>query len=156
MSATSRRMTAAELCSRTVVVTEPHASLAEAARMMREQHVGCVVVVRETAEGRQVVGLLTDRDIVTTVVARDVSPSALRVEDVMTGDVVCANEGDSLHDVLATMQRRRVRRVPVVGPQQRLVGLIAADDVLRALTDELLALAHVLAEQVKVERLLRP
>jgi len=44
----------------------------------------------------------------------------------------------------------------VVGPQQRLVGLIAADDVLRALTDELLALAQVLGEQVKVERILRP
>jgi CBS domain-containing protein len=156
MSATSRRMTAAELCARTVVVTEPDASLAEAARMMREQHVGCVVVVRETADGRQVVGLLTDRDIVTTVVARDVSASKLRVEDVMSSDVVCANEGDSLHDVLATMQRRRVRRVPVVGPQRRLVGLIAADDVLRALTDELLALAQVLGEQVKVERILRP
>ncbi|HSB25677.1 MAG TPA: CBS domain-containing protein [Burkholderiaceae bacterium] len=156
MSATSHRMTAAELCARTVVVTESNAPLAEAARMMREQHVGCVVVVRETADGRQVVGLLTDRDIVTTVVARDVSASKLRVEDVMTRDVVCVGENDSLHEVLATMQRRRVRRLPVVGLQQRLVGLIAADDVLRALTDELLALAHVLGEQVKVEKLLRP
>ena len=74
----------------------------------------------------------------------------------MTSDVVCVSEGDSLHDVLATMQRRRVRRVPVVGPQQRLVGMIAADDVLRALADELLALALVLGEQIKAERVLRP
>jgi signal-transduction protein with cAMP-binding, CBS, and nucleotidyltransferase domain len=149
-------MTAAELCTRTVVVTEPGASLAQAARLMRDQHVGCVVVVRETADGRQVLGLLTDRDVVTTVLARDMNPSTLRVEDVMTGDVVCVDEADSLRDVLATMQRRRVRRVPVVGPQQRLVGMIAADDVLRTLVDELQALSEVLGEQIKVERLLRP
>lgn len=156
MSSASHSMTAAELCTRTVVVTTPDAPLADAARMMREQHVGCVVAVRETADGRQVMGLLTDRDIVTTVVARDASFSMLRVEDVMTSDVVCVGEGDSLHDVLATMQRRRVRRLPVVGPQQRLVGMIAADDLLRALANELLALALVLGEQIKAERVLRP
>jgi len=149
-------MTAAELCTRTVIVTSPDAPLAEAARAMREQHVGCLVAVRETEDGRQVQGVLTDRDIVTTVMAREADASKLRVGDVMVSDVVCVGESDSLHDVLAIMRRHRVRRVPVVGPQLRLVGMIAADDVLRALTDELLTLTEVLGEQIKAERMLRP
>jgi len=156
MSANPHRMTAAELCVRNVIVSDRRLALAEAARLMREQHVGCLVVVDETANGRQVAGLLTDRDIVTAVVAREVAASTLRVEDVMSDEVVCVGEDDSLHEVLATMQRRRVRRVPVTGPQRRLVGMIAADDVLRALTNELQALAQVLSEQVKVEQLVRP
>lgn len=156
MSSSSRRMTAAELCTRTVIVTSPGAPLSEAARLMREQHVGCLVAVRETEDGRQVLGVLTDRDIVTTVMAREADASKLRVEDVMMSDVVCVGEGDSLHDVLATTRRHRVRRVPVVGPQQRLVGMIATDDVLRALTGELLTLTEVLGEQIKAERVLRP
>jgi len=156
MSANPHRMTAAELCVRNVVVSDRRLALPEAARLMREQHVGCLVVVDETPDGRQVVGLLTDRDIVTAVVAREVAASTLRVEDVMSDEVVCVSEGDSLHDVLATMQRRHVRRVPVTGPQRRLVGMIAADDVLRALANELQALAQVLGEQVKVEQIVRP
>jgi CBS domain-containing protein len=100
--------------------------------------------------------MLTDRDIVTAVVAKDVQASTLRVGDVMTADVVCVREDDSLQDVLATMQRRRVRRVPVVGPQQRLVGLIAADDLLRVLSQQFQALAQLLGEQVKVEQMVRP
>jgi len=156
MSTPDRRMIAAELCVRTVVVTDRQMPLPQAARLMREQHVGCLVVVDETADGRQVVGLLTDRDIVTAVVAREVGAATLRVGDVMSSEVVCVDENDSLHDVLATMRRRRVRRVPVTGPQQRLVGMIAADDVLRALADELHALAHALGEQVKLEQIVRP
>ncbi|HET9978108.1 MAG TPA: CBS domain-containing protein [Burkholderiaceae bacterium] len=150
------RLTAGEICIRNVVVTYRSMILDEAARLMRGQHVGCLVVVDETPEARIVVGLLTDRDIVTTVVARDVPPTSLRVGDVMTEDVVCVREDDTLLDVLATMQRRRVRRVPVVGPQHRLVGIVSADDLLRLLAQQLQTLAQVLGEQVKVEQMARP
>jgi CBS domain-containing protein len=130
--------------------------LIDAARAMRNAHVGCLVVVDETPEGRLVAGMLTDRDIVTAVVARDVDPGTLRVGDVMTEDVVSVREEDSIHDVLATMQRRRIRRVPVTGAQQRLVGVISTDDLLRQLADDLQRLAQVLGEQVMVEQVTRP
>ncbi|MCW5657235.1 MAG: CBS domain-containing protein [Burkholderiaceae bacterium] len=74
----------------------------------------------------------------------------------MSADVACIDENASLHDVLATMKTHRVRRLPVTGPQRRLVGVIAADDAVRMLTDELHALAHALSEQVKVEQIARP
>ena len=150
------RMTAGDLCTRDVAVAFRSTLLADAARSMRGQHVGCLVVVEDAKEGRIVVGLLTDRDIVTSVVARDVQGASLRVGDVMTEDVVTVREDDSLHDVLATMQRRRVRRLPVTGPQDRLVGVIAADDLLRVLAEQLQTLAQLIGEQVKVEQMVRP
>jgi len=151
------KTTAGDVCIRDVVVAFRSGLLDDAARTMRSRHVGCLVVVDESQDGSRVVtGLLTDRDIVTAVVARDVQPSSLRVGDVMTQDVVTVREDDSLADVLATMQRRRVRRVPVTGAQQKLVGIVAADDLLRLLSDQLHALAQVLGEQVKVEQMVRP
>jgi signal-transduction protein with cAMP-binding, CBS, and nucleotidyltransferase domain len=150
------RMTAGDLCIRNVAVTFRSAVLVDAARMMRNAHVGSLVVVDETPEGRVVAGMLTDRDIVTAVVARDVDAATLRVGDVMTEDVASVREQDTLHDVLATMQRRRVRRVPVTGAQDRLVGVIAADDLLRLLADELQRVAQVFGEQVKAEHISRP
>ena len=149
-------MTAGDLCTRDVDVAFRSTLLADAPRSMRGQHVGCLVVVEEAKEGRIVVGLLTDRDIVTSVVARDVQGASLRVGDVMTEDVVTVREDGSLHDVLATMQRRRVRRLPVTGPQDRLVGVIAADDLLRVLAEQLQTLAQLIGEQVKVEQMVRP
>jgi CBS domain-containing protein len=104
--------TAGELCSRDVVTASRSTALNEAARLLRERHVGCLVVVDETAEGRIVVGLLTDRDVVTAVVAKDVSPQLLRVADVMTGEVTTIHESASVHDALTLMRHRRVRRMP--------------------------------------------
>jgi CBS domain-containing protein len=150
------KMTAGEFCTRNVAVAFRSTVLDDAARSMRSHHVGCLVIVEETQEGRVVVGLLTDRDIVTSVVARDVHASSLRVGDAMTEDVVTVREDDSLADVLATMQRRRVRRVPVTGPQDRLVGVISADDLLRLLADQLQTLAQLIGDQIKVEQMVRP
>jgi CBS domain-containing protein len=74
----------------------------------------------------------------------------------MTEDVTTVREGDSLHDVIALMRHRRVRRVPVTAVQERLVGVLAADDVIRLLAEELHGLAQALAEQPRVEQLVRP
>lgn len=150
------RLTAGELCTRPVVVALRSTPLDEAARQMRSAHVGCLVVVDAVDAERRVAGLLTDRDIVTTLVARDLPPSALRVGDVMTHDVACVREDDSLVDLLATIEARRVRRVPVVGAQQRLVGIVSVDDLLRTLAGQFERLAGAIGEQVKVERVARP
>lgn len=148
--------TAGDVCTRDVAVAFRSTALHEAARSMRERHVGSLVVVDETAEGRVVAGMLTDRDIVTAVVARQVDAATLCVGDVMTEDVTTVREGDSLHDVIALMRHRRVRRVPVTAAQQRLVGVLSSDDVVRLLADELHGLAQALAEQPRVEQLVRP
>ena len=152
----SNRMTAGEICRRDVAVATPSTGLDEAARTMRSHHVGCLVVVEDGDDARAVVGLLTDRDIVTTIVARDVAPTMLCVGDVMTREVVSALKDDALHDVLSRMRRHRVRRLPVVGARQHLVGVVTADDVLRVLADELHTLAQVPHAQIRQEQSARP
>ena len=146
-------MTAGDICNREVVVAHKSMALNAAARLMRERHVGSVVAVDETAEGGQVVvGMLTDRDIVTAVVAKDMDAATLRVDDVMTRDVVTARESDSVLDVLATMRRRAVRRIPVTGPEGQLIGLVAVDDLLGLIADELRTLVQALVAQPRAEQ----
>jgi len=145
------RLSAGEICTRSVTIAFRSTSLNGAARLMRENHVGCLVVVDEVDGLRIVSGLLTDRDIVTAVLASDLDPAKLRVEDVMSTDLVSAREADSLIDLVRTMRRKSVRRIPVVGGQGELVGLVTLDDVLDILSDELVLLVGAIASQRKRE-----
>lgn len=149
------KLTTGEICTRTVTVAYQHTALDEAARLMRENHVGCLVVVDGRPDKRTVVGLLTDRDIVTAAVAADLSPRALRVEDVMTTEVVVAREEDSLIDLIRTMRSKGVRRVPVVGLRNELIGIVSLDDVLSILVDELDLLVATVGSESKRERAVR-
>jgi CBS domain-containing protein len=137
-----RKLTAGDICSRIVSVAYPELSIEEAAHVMRDQQVGSLVIVEErSAADRQVVGMLTDRDIVTGVVAAQKNPQTLRVADVMSSAVVTARAGDSVLELLAAMQRKGVRRVPVVDDGNRLVGVAAIDDVLAVIAEAMSALA---------------
>jgi len=150
-----QRLTISEICKRNVSVAFKATTLPGAARLMRENHVGCLVVVDEVEGKRIVVGLLTDRDIVTAVVASDLNPATLRVEDVMATDLVTAREDDSLIDLMQTMRRKGVRRIPVVGTQDELLGVVTLDDVLDVLAQELGLLVAAIDSEGKRERQLR-
>jgi CBS domain-containing protein len=100
--------------------------------------------------------MLTDRDIITAVIAQEVDPATLRVEDVMTSDVVTALEEDSLMDVLGLMRRKGLRRLPVTSADRVLQGLITLDDLLGILSEQLRAMVLAIeAEQLR-ERKVRP
>jgi CBS domain-containing protein len=127
--------------------------LTDAARLMREQHVGSLVVVDETGTGRVPVGILTDRDIVVAVVAREVDPRALTAGDVMSNDLATVRPTDSAADALERMRRRGVRRLPVVAENGTLAGIVTIDDLLAAVADELGALVRAIsAEQARETR----
>ncbi|HSO44685.1 MAG TPA: CBS domain-containing protein [Rhodoferax sp.] len=149
------KLTTGEICTRGVTIAFRQTSLDEAARLMRENHVGCLVVVDDMPGMRTVIGLLTDRDIVTAVVAADLAPSALRVEDVMTTDLVVAREDDSLIDLIRTMRSKGVRRVPVVGQQNELIGIVTFDDVLGILSEELDLLVATVGSEGQRETAMR-
>ena len=146
-------LNAGAICTRMVTIAYPGMALNEAARLMREHHVGCLVVVveQQSPEDRVVVGMLTDRDIVNAVVATDRDPHGLRVGDVMNKDVVTAREQDSVLDVLTAMRRKRVRRIPVTGPRGTLIGIVALDDVLEIVAEEMQALASAVGAAQKRE-----
>lgn len=151
-----QRMTAGELCTRVVATVVPSLAVNEAARVMRENHVGDVVVVEQDERGPMPVGILTDRDIVLAVVARDVDPSTVRVADMMSSDLACVAESDTVLDALAQMRRKSVRRIPVTGPHGVLVGVVALDDVLEAVADELQTIVAVIAGEPQREKAARP
>jgi CBS domain-containing protein len=135
-------LTAGEICTRDVVFSDRGMLLGDAARLMRSQHVGSLVVVEERSpKERVVVGMITDRDLATAVVALERDPRAIRVGDVMSGDVVTVREQDSLLDVLSVMRRKKVRRVPVTGARGELIGLVSIDDLLSVVAEQMQALA---------------
>ena len=148
--------TAGDLCTRQVVVAPPSLSVDEAARVMRERHVGCIVVVEQGDGGRLPIGILTDRDIVLAVVAKDADAKTLRIGDVMTTAVASVRETDTLYDVLSIMRSRGVRRVPVTGPHGVLTGILTMDDVLNALAGQLQALGMVVGRERRQEFSVRP
>nr|WP_297355756.1 CBS domain-containing protein [uncultured Caldimonas sp.] len=130
-------LTAGAVCSRKVETTFRQVVVSEAARQMRDRHVGCLVVVEESEAGLVPIGLLTDRDIVTGIVAKEVDPGLLRVGDVVSDTLFTVREEDSVLDVLGAMRRRGVRRLPVTTPRGTLVGIVTLDDVLGVVADEL-------------------
>jgi CBS domain-containing protein len=149
-------LTAGALCTRIVNVVERDASLAAAARLMRERHVGCLVVVERDDRGETVVGMLTDRDIVVAAVARDLDARAMKVGEAMTRDVVTAQEADSVLDVLAAMRSRGLRRVPVLGAHGLLTGLLSLDDVLAAVALQVQAMTQAIIVERQHEAAARP
>jgi len=131
-------------------------SVVEAARLMREQHVGSLVVVDDGADGRRPVGMLTDRDIVTAVVAKEIDPATVCVEDLMSTDIVTAQETDSMTDMLGAMRSKGLRRLPVIGAGGSLVGLVTMDDLLEIQAQQLKGLVQAIESEQRRERARRP
>lgn len=147
-------MNVGAICSREVVTARLADGLGMAAKIMRERHVGCLVVVEPDAASKdlKVVGVLTDRDIVTTVIAKEADPRTLTVGDVMTRAPLLVAESQRLGTALKHMRDVGVRRVPVVGGRGELVGLLSLDDVLEAFAVELTDVAAAIRAEQRAER----
>jgi CBS domain-containing protein len=109
----------------------PSATVVEAARVMKQEDVGPVPVV----EGDRIVGIVTDRDIVTRVVAEGRDPSSTTVADIVSSDLVTVEPDTAIDEALGLMSDNQVRRLPVV-EDGRLVGILAQADVARAADEE--------------------
>jgi CBS domain-containing protein len=137
------------------VTALPDETVADAARRMRDYHVGTVVVVDGEKRDRPT-GILTDRDIVVSAVAQSPDKVAsLLVGDVMTRDLITARPSTTLHSALSTMHSRGIRRLPVVSGDGRLEGVVAFEDILEVMSDELRELVGLVAREQKLERELR-
>ncbi len=101
------------------------ASVLEAARAMNERRIGSLVVLR----GETVIGIFSERDILTRIVAESRDPVATRVGEVMTAPVACCKLGTSLEECKSVMTEQRVRHLPVV-EAGRLQGIVTSGDVL--------------------------
>jgi CBS domain-containing protein len=140
-------MNIGDIRSAQVVVTYPDQALAEAARSMRESHVGALVVVEADDSQRQPRGILTDRDIVRGQLRKGADLYCLTVGDVMSQDPLCLRTDMSLGEGLEAMNLRAVRRAPVVDRAGSLVGIVTLDDLLPAIAAELRSLAQLMGTQ---------
>jgi CBS domain-containing protein len=147
-------MNVGQVCGRHVVTVLPGSELVAAAGLMREKHIGYLVVV-ESEWMRRPVGVLTDRDIVVSVVAKKVDPASLTVGDVMTSRVVSTDEQGPVDAALVQMRRNGVRRLPVLGPEGEVVGVLSIDDALQVIMNELDNAAGSIRLEREVERATR-
>ena len=134
-------MSISEFCNRDVVSATRDTSVIEAAALMRQHHVGDVMVVEEVHGQRKPVGIVTDRDLVVEVMASGLDPSQLKVGDLVSRPLVTIDEGASYAETVGLMSVKGVRRMPVVGRAGELIGIITLDDMLWQLAGPLAALA---------------
>ncbi|HEY8157401.1 MAG TPA: CBS domain-containing protein [Methylobacter sp.] len=136
-------MSISEFCNREVVFATREMSLPEAAQLMREYHVGALVVVDEVNGKRVPVGIVTDRDIVIEVISQSLDLADFSVGDIMGPQLVSVQEKDGVFETIRLMRTKGIRRIPVVNQEGGLVGIISADDILDLLADEMAELAKV-------------
>lgn len=146
-----------KLCQPDVVTVRPFDDLTTAAQLMREKHVGYVIVVEPSLQegAMKPVGVITDRDIVVSVIARDVDPRALRVSEVMTQKPVVVSERDTVQHAVQEMRRIGIRRIPVVGDRDELVGVLSLDEIIDSLAVQLDDVASSIRSEQIVERVMR-
>jgi CBS domain-containing protein len=106
----------------------PNDLVSQAARVMRREHIGPVPVVNDE-RSRELIGIVTDRDLAIKVVAELRDPSRTRVGDVMTRTIVVCREDDDLSTAIAAMEEYQIRRIPVIDHDGRIVGMISLADV---------------------------
>ena len=148
-------MSVGEFCSREVVIADKAASLVEIAQLMRQHHVGCVVITQLQGENNVPIGIVTDRDIVLEIVAPRLDYETVAVGDVMSGDLLLAREMDGLWETLKRMRSRGVRRVPVVNDEKILVGILTGDDILEILANEFSELVTLMNKERRKEESVR-
>lgn len=125
-------MNVRDIMSRDPSCCTPETNLVECAQIMLRNDVGEIPVVRDD-DSKQIVGVITDRDIVVRAVARNINPSDVKIQEVMTDDLVTVSDDASIDDVGSLMRDRQVRRVPVVDTQRNVVGIVSLADVTRSL-----------------------
>jgi CBS domain-containing protein len=144
-------MSIREICNRSVVCATSDMSAIEAARLMRQHHIGNVVVVDRIDGDRRPLGVVTDRDIVVEVVAVGLDPALLKLGDLLVGRLVTAEDTMSYAETIRIMALHGVRRLPVVNAAGILEGIVSVDDLLPQLASPLAALADLAGRSRRYE-----
>ena len=123
-----------------VTVVEPETNALTVAQLMRQHHIGAVVVV-EAQDRSRPVGIVTDRDLVLELIAEGLDPAVFTAGDIMSVNPVLASPAMDVMDAVQLMSAHRLRRLIVADDENRLVGIVTMEDVLELLTRELADLA---------------
>lgn len=118
---------------------------------MRDHHVGCLVVTRENEGQTEPAGIVTDRDIVVELIAKSVPLEDVTVGDIMSFALLKVTEDETVFETAQRMRSRGVRRVPVVTQTGALAGILALDDILSLLGEELSLLSRLTLRESQQE-----
>lgn len=140
-------MQVGEICTREVVCANTETTIAAAAKLMRQYHIGDVIVTREENGRRIPLGIVTDRDVVISVVAPELNPNTLTVGDIMGPELVTAGETEDVFDAVQRMRNKGVRRIPIVQEDGGLAGILSIDDVIEVLAEEMNQLARLISRE---------
>lgn len=145
-----------EVCNKEIITVQPEDSVLDAAKLMRQNHVGDVLVV-ENRNGINIpVGIVTDRDLIMEIMAPELDPTVMTVGDIMAPEFTTVKESAGLFEAIQHMRNMAVRRLPVVDESGQLVGIVTLDDLLVLLADELHALARLVTREQQKEIHARP
>jgi CBS domain-containing protein len=144
-------MAVGEICNRNVITLQRDDTILEAARLMRQHHVGDVVVVEERGVIRVPVGIVTDRDLVVEIMATELDQTVITVGDIMVEELATVKERTGVFETIQYMRSKAVRRLPIVDENGSLVGILALDDLLELLSEELLAITKLVRYQQEKE-----
>lgn len=147
-----KAMTVGEFCIRNVIITERETTITEVAKLMRKFHVGDVVVIERRGDSVRPVGIITDRDIVANLVAKGVDLDTATAGEVMSTKLIMAQESEGIWVTLQRMRQKGIRRIPVINEDGGLEGILAVDDVLELLAEELTLLSQVVDQEQEREK----
>ena len=137
-------MSIGKICHRDVDTAAVDETVQAAAQRMDARSVGTLVVL----DGHHhPIGILTDRDLAVRVVGQGLDPNAVQVGEVMTREVQTIHEGLEIEQALTTMRAKAVRRLPVVGDNGKLLGVVSLDDILSHLAHEFADLKRLLQKE---------
>jgi len=141
-----------EICNREVIFVNRDVTVHAACKLMRHYHVGSLVVVDEIDGKRIPVGIVTDRDVVVEVDALELDSKVITAGDIMSPQLVTVAENHGVLETIEVMRSKSVRRVPIVDADNRLIGIIAIDDLLEVLAGELSDIARIVAREQSHEQ----
>jgi CBS domain-containing protein len=119
-----------------VAVVEPETTAVVVAQLMRQHHIGALVVV-DAVEKTRPVGIVTDRDLVLELMAEGLDPAVFTAGDIMSVDLVMSTPEMDAADAVELMKINRVRRLVIANDEGQLVGIVTIEDVLEVITREL-------------------
>jgi len=148
-------MTIGEICNRDVVTVQRDATILQAAKLMRKNHAGDVVVI-ENRKGKVVpVGIVTDRDVVIEVVATELDCSVFTVGDIILTGLTAVKESATILEAIQRMSSKGIRRLPVVDDKGNLTGIVTLDDLLLLFAKEIGSLSKLVTQEQKNESVRR-
>lgn len=147
-------MTIGAICNQDVVYVTRDVTVRAASQLMRQHHVGSLVV--DEADGKRMpVGILTDRDIVVEIDAMDLDAKVITAGDIMAPELITAPASLGVLETIELMRVKGVRRMPIVDADHCLIGIVTIDDLLEVLAEELADIAHIVSREQSHERQLR-